>query len=81
MRTHLHRALEPPVQGRHGPVTAGPEQDNTDDQGTPPLWRKAERVGLVQPGEENLLQPFNISRRFLRKTEKDFLGSPVAVIR
>ena len=35
-------------------VGVGPEEGNKNDRraGTPLLWRKAERVGAVQPGEE-----------------------------
>jgi len=50
-------ALEPSGQERHGPVEAGPEEGHKNDQrdGTPLLWGKAERVGVVQSGEENSL--------------------------
>ena len=58
-------ALEPSAQGRHGPVGADPEEGHKNRQraGTPLLWGKTERVGVIQPGEEKaaetLLQPFN----------------------
>ena len=50
----LRPALESSAQERHGPVGAGPEEGHKNDQrdGTPLLWGKAERVGVVQPGEE-----------------------------
>jgi len=49
-------ALVCSVQERHRSVRAGPEQVHEKDQraGAPPLWRKAERVGAVQPGEEEV---------------------------
>ena len=47
-------ALEPSAQERHGPVGAGSEEGHKNHQraGTPLLQGKAERVGVVQPGEE-----------------------------
>jgi len=50
----LHLVLEPSAQERHGPVGAGPEEGQKNDQraGTPLLRGKAERLGAVQPGEE-----------------------------
>ncbi|GAB0177846.1 cell surface A33 antigen [Grus japonensis] len=47
-------ALGPSVQDVLGPVRVGPEEGHEDDQraGTFLLWRQAERVGAVQPGEE-----------------------------
>ena len=56
----LHPALEPPTQGGHGVVGAGPEEshDDDDDQraGAPPLRGQAERAGALQPGEEKALR-------------------------
>ena len=42
------------AQERHGPVGAGPEESDQNDQraGALLLPGKAERVGVVQPGEE-----------------------------
>ena len=42
------------AQEGHGPVGAGPEEDDNSDPraGTPLLQENAERVGAVQPGEE-----------------------------
>jgi len=47
-------ALEPPAKEERGAVGADPEEGDKDDQraGTPLLRGKAERVGVVQPGEE-----------------------------
>jgi len=46
--------LEPSAQERHGPVGAGPEEGHKNDPRdvTSLPWGKAERVGIVQPGEE-----------------------------
>ncbi|PKU45233.1 hypothetical protein llap_4460 [Limosa lapponica baueri] len=47
-------ALQPPTSEGHGPVGTGPAEGHEDDQrdGAPFLGRQAERVGVVQPGEE-----------------------------
>jgi len=55
-RYHEPPALELPSQAEHGAVGAGPEdgpEGHKDDPtaGAPLLWGKAERVGIVQPGE------------------------------
>lgn len=46
--------LESSLQERHGTVTAGPEESYEDDQrsGAPLLRRQAERLGVLQPREE-----------------------------
>jgi len=48
--------LEPSAQERHGPVGAGPEEGHQNDPraGAPLLHAQAERVGVVQPGEEKI---------------------------
>ena len=53
----LRQALEPSAQDRHGSVGEGPEEGYKNDlqAGTPLLWGKAERVGVVQTGEERAL--------------------------
>jgi len=53
----LHPALEPSTCEGHGCVGAGPEEGDKKNQraGGPRLWGKAERVGVVQPGEEKAL--------------------------
>jgi len=50
-------ALESSAQERHGAVGAGPEDGHKNDlrDGTPLLGGEAERVGVVQPGEEMAL--------------------------
>ena len=52
----LHSSLEPSAQKR--PVGAGPEEGLKTDQraGTPLIGGKADRVGVVQPGEEKALR-------------------------
>jgi len=47
-------ALEPPAQKGCGPIGADPEEGDEKDQraGAPLLGGKAERVGVIQPGEE-----------------------------
>ena len=51
----LRSALEPSAQEGHGTVGAGPKEGYKNDPraGAPLLWGQAERVRLVQPGEEN----------------------------
>lgn len=51
------RSLGPTVQERHGPVRASPEEGHENSQwgGTSLHWGQAERVGIVQPGEEKAL--------------------------
>ncbi|KAK4827360.1 hypothetical protein QYF61_017285 [Mycteria americana] len=50
----LRPALEPSAQQGHGAVGAGPEEGHENDPraGAPLLRGQAERVGVVQPGEE-----------------------------
>jgi len=50
----LHPALVHPVEDRHGPVRASPEEghENCHRAGTPLLQGKTERVVVAQPGEE-----------------------------
>lgn len=45
-----------PSTERHGPVWAGLEEDHDNGRrtGMTVLWRKAERVRVVQPGEEHI---------------------------
>ena len=54
----LHPALEPSSQRRNRLVGVGPEEAHKNDQGggIPLLQGKAERVGVVQPGEEKALR-------------------------
>ena len=78
----LHPTLESSVQERHGLVGAGAEEGHENDQrdGTPLIWREAERVGIVQLGEgsgETLVRPFNVQRGLIRETERDFLRRPI----
>ena len=51
----LHPSLGPPPEERCGVVGMGPKETHRDDQraATPLLWRKAERAGVVQLGEED----------------------------
>jgi len=51
-------ALEPSAWGRHGAVGAGREEGHKNDRraGEPLLVRKAETVGVVQPGEEKAVR-------------------------
>ena len=53
----LHPALGSPVEKRYLPIRAGPDEGNENGQRaeTPLLWRKAEIVGVVQPGKEQAL--------------------------
>jgi len=50
----LHPDLGSPAQEWCGTAGAGPEEGHSDAQraGVPLLWRKVERDGLAQPGEE-----------------------------
>ena len=45
------------LASRHGPDGVGPEEGHKKDQrdGTLLLWGQAERVGVVQPGQEEAL--------------------------
>lgn len=58
--------MMPSAEGRQGTVFwVGPEEDHKNDQeaGALLLWRKAETVGVAQPGGSSgktLLCPFNI---------------------
>ncbi|PKU45539.1 protein themis isoform x2 [Limosa lapponica baueri] len=53
-----HPALESSAQEGLGPVGTGPAEGHEGDQraGALLLRRQAERVGIVQPGEEKALQ-------------------------
>ncbi|KAJ7404530.1 hypothetical protein WISP_145135 [Willisornis vidua] len=46
-----------PAQERLGPLAAGPKESHDDNQkaGISLLWTKADRVVVVQPGEEKAL--------------------------
>jgi len=54
----FHPVLEPLTQEGHSAAGAGPEKVHKVGQraGTSPLWGAAERVGVLQPGEENALK-------------------------
>jgi len=49
-----HPAMELSAQEKHGAVGVGPEKGHKSRQrdGTPLLRRKAERIGVAQPGEQ-----------------------------
>ena len=50
----LQPGVESSVPERHGPAEAHPKEGHKNDprDGTPLLYRQAERAGTVQPGEE-----------------------------
>ena len=48
VRPHQCSTLGPWIQERHRPVGAGPEEDHRNRG----LWWRAERIGVVQPGEK-----------------------------
>lgn len=57
--------LGSPVEDRYGSVRAGPEEGRENDQRaeTHLVWRRAERVGVVQTGEEKALGAFRYTTR------------------
>ena len=56
---------------------------NDQRAGTPLLWGKADRVGVVKSGEEGsrdtLLRPSTTERGLIRKLERDFLQGHVVI--
>lgn len=78
----LHPALEFLVEDRHGPVRTGSDEVHEDDQrgGAIILGRQAEKLGLVQPGEEKTpVRPYCLAIRDLVRKAEIFLLMPVAL--
>lgn len=51
-------ALESPVQGRHRPFGAGPDETSKIIRGMEFLWAKADRAGITLSGEEKAPEGF-----------------------
>ena len=77
--------VEPSAQERHGPVGVGPQEGHRNDprDGEPLLCGKAERVGTVQPGEEEAWERpscgLSVPKEAYKIDGTDFLSGPVAI--
>ena len=78
----LHPALEPSGQARHGAVGVGSEEGHKRDSraGAPLPWGVAERVGAVQPREEQVAgTPSSSLRGLIGKMGKTLSAGFVAI--
>ncbi|KAK4815832.1 hypothetical protein QYF61_008435 [Mycteria americana] len=74
VRPHLEYCVQlwSPQHRRHGAVGAGPEEGHKNDEGdgTPLLGGTAERVVVVQPGEEKALGDLIVAFQYLKGAYK-----------